>query len=209
MGAGRKQWAAYDRLTAQDLNTYLADQVVMSFADAGARDAAIPSPVAGMACYLTTLDQLQLYTAAGWRVYGFPGQATRVVSATKAMTSGGANVFTAWTGATLAFTPTFAGQMWLVGSCFDCTRVDGTPALDARVNLPNATPAAQRCYAAGKVSLAAGAVGLGSTDVWVAAAADVGKLITARLEVAAGANAISLAISSNAVGPTVWVAPVG
>jgi hypothetical protein len=205
----RKQWAAYDRLTAQDLNQFLADQAVMTFADAGARDAAIPSPVPGMTVYLTGADQLQSYTAGGWRVVGFPGQAVRVVSATKAMTSGPANTFTPWTGATLAFTPTWAGQVWIVGTIMDCSRTDGTPQLDARCFLPNATPAATRAYASGRVSLAAGPVNLGATDVWVAAAADVGKLITARLDIASGANGISLVVSGNSPGPTVWVTPVG
>jgi hypothetical protein len=44
----RKQWAAFERVTAADVNATLADQAVMVFATTTARDAAIPSPTVGM-----------------------------------------------------------------------------------------------------------------------------------------------------------------
>lgn len=42
-------------------------QVVATFANAAARDAAIPSPSAGMMCWLNDLSRLQVYTGVGWR----------------------------------------------------------------------------------------------------------------------------------------------
>jgi hypothetical protein len=44
----RKQWAAYERVTSTDVNSYLSDQSVMVFATTTARDAAIPVPTVGM-----------------------------------------------------------------------------------------------------------------------------------------------------------------
>lgn len=44
----RKQWALYEKFTSTDLNQFLADQSVMTFATTAARDAAIPSPTVGM-----------------------------------------------------------------------------------------------------------------------------------------------------------------
>lgn len=69
-GAGFKTFNAGDVLGATDVNTYLMQQTVMVFADATARDAAIPSPAEGMIVYLKDSDRTFTYSTispAGWR----------------------------------------------------------------------------------------------------------------------------------------------
>jgi hypothetical protein len=70
MGSGFKQFTA-SVLTASDVNNYLMEQTVMSFASTGARDAAVTSPEAGMVAYVRSNDAdegLYHYTSAlGWR----------------------------------------------------------------------------------------------------------------------------------------------
>jgi hypothetical protein len=55
---GRKQWAAFEKVTAADVNASLADQSVMVFASTAARDAAIPSPSVGMQSAVTASPDL-------------------------------------------------------------------------------------------------------------------------------------------------------
>lgn len=51
-------------LTDTDLNTYLMNQSVMTFADSTARASAIPSPTQGMVTYLQDTSVLQVYGTA-------------------------------------------------------------------------------------------------------------------------------------------------
>lgn len=44
----RKQWGTFEKVNAADVNGFLADQSVMTFATTTARDAALPSPTTGM-----------------------------------------------------------------------------------------------------------------------------------------------------------------
>jgi hypothetical protein len=55
-------------LTAAQVNDYLMNQAVMTFADAAARTAALPTPTAGMMSFLEDLAQVQVYSGAvlGW-----------------------------------------------------------------------------------------------------------------------------------------------
>ena len=65
-GAGFKVYATGDVFSASDANTYIQEQVVMVFADATARDAAVASPSEGMHCFLKDTDALQFYDGAAW-----------------------------------------------------------------------------------------------------------------------------------------------
>ncbi len=71
MGSGFKNFTAASVLTASDVNNYLMEQSVMSFASTGARDVAITSPEAGMVAYIRSNNVSEgLYTyssALGWR----------------------------------------------------------------------------------------------------------------------------------------------
>lgn len=53
-------------LPASDLNTYLMDQSVMTFADSAARTSAITTPVEGMLTWLNDSNKFQYYTGAAW-----------------------------------------------------------------------------------------------------------------------------------------------
>lgn len=66
-----KTWQSGEELKAADINQYLQNQVVMTFADAAARTAAIPSPTVGMVSYLTSTSAVEIFTdktsPASWR----------------------------------------------------------------------------------------------------------------------------------------------
>jgi hypothetical protein len=57
----RKVFTAGEVLAAADVNSFLMDQTVMSFAGTAARGSAIPSPVEGMTTYLEDSDTLQIF----------------------------------------------------------------------------------------------------------------------------------------------------
>ena len=67
-GAGFKDFAAGEILTADDVDQYLMQQTVMVFAGTAARGSAIASPSEGMFTYLTDSNGLEYYggTAVGW-----------------------------------------------------------------------------------------------------------------------------------------------
>jgi hypothetical protein len=62
----RKEFEAFTRLDASDVNTFLMDQSVMSFAGTAARSSAIPSPVTGMTTYLEDSKDLQIYDGSSY-----------------------------------------------------------------------------------------------------------------------------------------------
>ncbi len=68
---GSKNWSGGDVVNAADFNAFLANQVVMVFADATARDAGFggsgePTLAEGMVCYLSDTNGLQIYDGAAW-----------------------------------------------------------------------------------------------------------------------------------------------
>lgn len=74
-GAGTRLFEAGAILTANQVNTYLMDQVVSRFADATARDAAYgnvnqPSLSEGRLCYLDSTNKVYIYTGSAWEEIG-------------------------------------------------------------------------------------------------------------------------------------------
>lgn len=70
-GLGAKNWMFQEEVTSSDVNGYLADQVVMRFADAAARDAAFggtaePVLAEGMVCTLDSTNEVQRYSGSAW-----------------------------------------------------------------------------------------------------------------------------------------------
>lgn len=65
-GQGFIEFSTGDILTAAAANGYLASQVVMVFADAAARSAAITSPQEGMFSYLKDTNATQYYSGSAW-----------------------------------------------------------------------------------------------------------------------------------------------
>ncbi len=69
MGSGFKNFTA-TVLTASDVNNYLMEQSVMSFASTGARDVAVTAPEDGMVAYIRSNDAdegLYTYNGTAWR----------------------------------------------------------------------------------------------------------------------------------------------
>ena len=53
-------------LTAAQVNTYLMNQAVMTFADEATRTSALGTPSAGMMTFLVDVSQVQVYDGSGW-----------------------------------------------------------------------------------------------------------------------------------------------
>ena len=70
MGSGFKTFTAASVLTASDVNNFLMEQSVMSFASTGARDVAVTAPEDGMVAYIRSNDSsegLYTYNGTSWR----------------------------------------------------------------------------------------------------------------------------------------------
>lgn len=71
MGSGFRTFATSEVLTASNVQNFLMEQSVMSFASTGARDVAVTAPEAGMVAYIRSNDSsegLYHYTSASsWR----------------------------------------------------------------------------------------------------------------------------------------------
>ena len=63
-GAGFKVFQDGNVLLASEVNTFMMDQMIMVFADAAARDAAILSPSEGMFAFLKDDDKLTVFTTS-------------------------------------------------------------------------------------------------------------------------------------------------
>ena len=59
-------FAAGEVLTAANVNDYLAEQAISTFASTGARGSAISSPSEGQFAYLQDTDQLSYYDGSAW-----------------------------------------------------------------------------------------------------------------------------------------------
>jgi hypothetical protein len=62
----RKVFTAGEVLAAADVNSFLMDQTVMSFAGTAARGSAIPTPVTGMTTYLEDSKDLRIYDGSAY-----------------------------------------------------------------------------------------------------------------------------------------------
>lgn len=59
-------FAAGQVLTADQVDTYLMNQTVMTFADTAARTSALGTPTLGMVSLLTDTDSMEIYDGTGW-----------------------------------------------------------------------------------------------------------------------------------------------
>lgn len=66
----RKEFEAFTRLDASDVNTYLMDQSVQTFADSAARGSAIGTATEGMVTYLNDTNSVELWDGASWTAVG-------------------------------------------------------------------------------------------------------------------------------------------
>jgi hypothetical protein len=70
-GAGAKKFPAFSKLSSDDVNNYLADQVIMRFATTAARDAAFggvgePTLAEGMTAYIDADNTIYTYDGSNW-----------------------------------------------------------------------------------------------------------------------------------------------
>lgn len=88
--AGWKNWAIGEVVEADDFQSYVQNQVVQVYANAGARGSALGTAVsAGMMSYLQDTGALQVYGTA-WADVSNPGDITAVTAGT-ALTGGGSS----------------------------------------------------------------------------------------------------------------------
>tara|TARA_R110002126_G_scaffold36519_2_gene111031 strand:- start:2428 stop:3414 length:987 start_codon:yes stop_codon:yes gene_type:complete len=88
--SGWKDWAAGEVVTENDFQSFVQNQVVQTYADATARDAALgASVIEGMVCYLEDTNSTLVYDGAAWVAIG-AGDITAVTAGT-ALTGGGAS----------------------------------------------------------------------------------------------------------------------
>ena len=66
MGSGFRVWTAGEVVSASNVNNYLQEQTVMSFAGTAARSSAISAPEEGMLSYLQDSDVYQGYDGSAW-----------------------------------------------------------------------------------------------------------------------------------------------
>jgi hypothetical protein len=62
----RKEFESFTRLDASDVNTFLMDQTVMTFAGTAARGSAIPTPTEGMVTYLADTDSFEFFDGTNY-----------------------------------------------------------------------------------------------------------------------------------------------
>jgi hypothetical protein len=77
----RKVFTAGEVLTAANVNTFLADQSVMTFADSSARTTAIPTPVEGMITYLEDTKVYESWNGTAWIAITDPAIQRSVITA--------------------------------------------------------------------------------------------------------------------------------
>ncbi len=111
----RKVFTAGEVLAAADVNTFLMNQAVMSFAGTASRGSAIPTPIEGMTTYLEDTDVLQIWNGSIWKAVG--GGVLQVVPVTKTdafSASVATATSTAITGLSATITPSSTSSKVLV-----------------------------------------------------------------------------------------------
>jgi hypothetical protein len=116
----RKEFEAFTRLDASDVNTFLMDQSVMTFGSATARDAAIDTPVEGMVAYLNDSNTMSIYDGSAWGNSLSPvGGILQVVTGTTTTSTSTTSTSFQDTTLTATITPKFSTSniLVLVGQC--------------------------------------------------------------------------------------------
>lgn len=126
----RKVFTADEILTAEDVNSFLMDQTVMSFAGTAARGSAIPIPVEGMVTYLEDSNSLQLWDGSRWATSSGVSNGNAIINGafeinqrgyvSAANLASGAYGFDRWkstfTNTTLTYTSAPQGQLVTINS---------------------------------------------------------------------------------------------
>jgi hypothetical protein len=112
----RKVFTAGEVLAAADVNEFLMDQTVMTFAGTAARGSAIGTAVEGMVAYLNDSNTLSIYDGSAWKTSLRPtGGILQVVSTTKTDTfTSATSGFVDITGLSVSITPSSASNKILI-----------------------------------------------------------------------------------------------
>jgi hypothetical protein len=109
----RKEFEAFTRLDASDVNTYLMDQSIMTFAGTAARGSAISTPVEGMYSHLNDTDSLEYYNGSAWVSAG-GGKILQVLMGTTTTSTTTTSVSGVDTALSVSITPSSASNKILV-----------------------------------------------------------------------------------------------
>lgn len=152
-----KTFTAGERLFAQDLNTYVSDNLadldprtVKSFADSSARSTAIPSPSTGAVTFLEDTDAVEVYDGSAWvSVAPTPDAPSilQVVYASTNSTTATTGTARADTALTATITPSDAANTVLVIANFQylsCNNSGSSTVLDIYNGSTNSTVDATR-----------------------------------------------------------------
>jgi hypothetical protein len=124
----RKEFESFTRLDASDVNTYLMDQSVMTFAGTAARGSAIGTAVEGMVTYLEDSNSLQLWDGASWTSAGGVSSGNAIINGAFEINQRGFNSSTA--------SGTYGFDRWFLDTG------DGTVTYSTQNFTPGAAPVA-------------------------------------------------------------------
>jgi hypothetical protein len=112
----RKVFTAGEVLAASDVNNFLMDQTIMTFAGTAARGSAIGTAVEGMYAHLNDTDTLTYYDGSAWvNRIGASAGILQVVSTTKTdVFTTGSGTYTDVTGLSVSITPSSATNKLLI-----------------------------------------------------------------------------------------------
>jgi len=116
----KKIFVAGDVLTASDVNTFLMDQSVMTFADSTARASAIGTATEGMLTYLEDTNAFEYWNGAAYEGIGAPSPTNSTVTTAYTAVVGNAGGFVYSTSSS-AITVTFP-DVYSIGERVDVIR---------------------------------------------------------------------------------------
>ena len=147
-GAGRKTFASGSVLSANDVQTYLQDQAVMTFASAAARLTSIGASTSeGMMSYLKDVDQIQVFNGTTWIPQAY-AQAAGTANATTGAIAINVQTNLTVTFPTSRFTVPPIINAWTSGGryiCFPSVVAAGSATIGVR-NVSDATGADETVY---------------------------------------------------------------
>jgi hypothetical protein len=170
MGSGFRTFTAGEVLTASNVQNYLQDQVVMTFAGSAARSSAIGTAnfEEGMTSYLTDTDKMEVYNGTNWvSVAPTTTQGLTLISSTS---FSGVSSFSLGSDASPVFSSTYDVYK-IVVFCEVSTDIDRTITWRLRANTTDNTSSNYRYFNQGLdgSNAAVNSTSTGATSaIWVA-----------------------------------------